>query len=148
MTAQEGGPGKAGKLWIAKGGGAMGLNFTGQQGAAELAGEQEETVKAQVCKDVRCEDWPGAGAVKEPHTQLPRPQPCSSQGTWKDTQHARLGSGSRLSPSSLTLALCCILRQLLQGASGLFFWRCLCEENWGEAGAAEEENGLPVEGGT
>lgn len=110
-----------------------------------MAAEQEETVKAQVCKDMGCEDWHDARGCDATTANFPDLSPAVLKGTWKDTQHALsfAGAASFLLPS-LTPALCCILRQLLSG-SGLLFWRHLCGR-WGEAGAAEEANGLPVKG--
>lgn len=107
-----------------------------------MAGEQEETVKAQVCKDMGCEDWHDAGGCEATTPNFPD---SVLKGTWKDIQHTLsfAGAAGYLLPP-LTPALCCILRQLL-GGSGLLFWRHLCGR-WGEAGAAEEENGLPVKG--
>lgn len=98
-----------------------------------------------MCKDVRCEDWHGARGWEATTPNFPDLSPAVLKGMWKDTQQTSSPAGAAGCPlPSLTLALRCILRQLLSG-SGLFFWRRLCER-WGEAGAAEEENGLPVEG--
>ena len=57
-------------------------------------------MRAQVCKDVRCEDWPGAGGWEATTPNFPDLSPAVLKATWKDTQHTsspgrRGGRGSR-----------------------------------------------------
>ena len=71
-----------------------------------MAGEQEETVKAQVCKDMGCEDWHDARGCDATTPNFPDLSPAVLKWTWRDTQHASsfAGAASFLLPS-LTPAL-------------------------------------------
>lgn len=97
-------------------------------------------MRAQVCKDVRCEDWPGAGGWEATTPNFPDLSPAVLKATWKDTQHTsspgrRGGRGSRLSPS---LPYTCSV--LYSEAASERVWTLVLETlMW-------EENGLPVKG--
>lgn len=50
-----------------------------------MAGEQEETVKAQVCKDMGCEDRHDARGCEVTTPNFPDLSPAVLKGTWKDS---------------------------------------------------------------